>query len=137
MTTASDTTVVRDLTFPQPPEAVWKALTDTNALAAWLMPNDIKPEVGHNFEFRGQAYGDWDGVIHCEVLESVPNERLVYTWASLGIETTVTFELTPDAGGTRVHFEQTGFDETQTQNKQGAEYGWNAFFQKLTEVLAK
>lgn len=136
MTTAADTTVARDLTFPQPPEAVWKALTDTNALAEWLMPNDLNPEVGAKFEFRGQPYGDWDGVIHCEVLESVPNERLVYTWSSLGVETTVTFELTSEAAGTRLHFEQTGFNETQTRNKQGAEYGWTAFFEKLPAVLA-
>jgi uncharacterized protein YndB with AHSA1/START domain len=135
MTNAStDTAVVRDLTFPQPPEAVWLALTNSDALAQWLMPNNMTPEVGQLFEFRGQAYGDWDGVIHCEVRECVPNERLVYTWASLGVDTTVTFELIPDGTGTRVHFEQTGF--TETRNKQGAEYGWNAFFQKLTDVVA-
>ncbi|MEI6665192.1 MAG: SRPBCC domain-containing protein [Chloroflexota bacterium] len=129
-------TVTRDLTYPQPPPVVWKALTDTNALADWLMPNDLKPEVGHAFDFRGQPYGDWDGVIHCAVLESVPNERLVYTWASLGVETTVTFELAPEASGTRLHFEQTGFEVTNTRAKQGAEYGWNAFFEKLPAVLA-
>ena len=43
----------RDLKFeevyPYPREKVWKALTDSEILAQWLMENDFKPEVGHKF----------------------------------------------------------------------------------------
>ena len=38
--------------YPFPPERVWKALTDSRALAGWLMPNDFQPRVGHRFQFR-------------------------------------------------------------------------------------
>ena len=26
--------------------------------------------------------GEWDGVIHCEVLEVIPNKRLVHSWSA-------------------------------------------------------
>ena len=38
----------------QPPEKVWRALTEPKLLAAWLMDNDIAPIVGHRFQFRAQ-----------------------------------------------------------------------------------
>ena len=41
-----------DSFFPHPPEKVWRALTDPQLLAAWLMPNDFEPRVGHRFTFR-------------------------------------------------------------------------------------
>ena len=46
----------RDLKFdrfyPHPPDRVWKALTDPQALARWYMDNDFQPVVGHRFQFR-------------------------------------------------------------------------------------
>ena len=41
-----------EVTYPHSPERVWRALTDPKALAAWLMPNDFAPVVGHRFTFR-------------------------------------------------------------------------------------
>ncbi len=43
-----------DLTVrcPYPAPRVWAALTSSEALAAWLMPNDFQPVVGHRFAFR-------------------------------------------------------------------------------------
>ncbi len=38
--------------YPHPVDRVWEALTSSEALAAWLMPNDFKPAVGHHFTFR-------------------------------------------------------------------------------------
>jgi len=32
--------------YPHPPEAVWAALTSSDALAAWFMPNDFAAEAG-------------------------------------------------------------------------------------------
>jgi uncharacterized protein YndB with AHSA1/START domain len=40
-----------DFQFMSPIEKVWLALTDTNTLAKWIMANDFKPVVGHNFSF--------------------------------------------------------------------------------------
>ena len=38
--------------YRHPIERVWAALTSSEALAAWLMPNDFVPEVGHRFTLR-------------------------------------------------------------------------------------
>ena len=35
---------------------------------------------GKRFTYQTTPAGAWDGVIHCEVLEVKPNERLVYSW---------------------------------------------------------
>lgn len=42
----------RELTFLQSPESVWRALTNSAALAEWMYPNDFEPRVGHQFTFR-------------------------------------------------------------------------------------
>ena len=62
--------------------------------------------------------GAWDGVIHCEVLEAVPNERLIYSWrggddGNTGygsrLDTLVTWTLTRVEGGTRLRLVHSGF----------------------------
>ncbi|MBZ9812271.1 SRPBCC family protein [Mesorhizobium sp. CA7] len=61
--------------LPEPPEKVWRALTEPELLAAWMMPNDIKPEAGSRFAFAGP-----DAPIECEVLEAEPGRLLRYFW---------------------------------------------------------
>jgi uncharacterized protein YndB with AHSA1/START domain len=41
--------------YPHPPEAVWAALTSSEALAAWFMPNDFAAEVGRRLHLPHQA----------------------------------------------------------------------------------
>jgi uncharacterized protein YndB with AHSA1/START domain len=97
-------------TYPHPVERVWAALTSSDALAVWLMPNDFKPVVGHRFTFRTKPAPGFDGIVRCEVLELDPPRRMVWTWAGGNIDTTVTFTLeqTADAG-TRLRMHQVGF----------------------------
>lgn len=66
--------------YPHPPERVWHALTDSAALAAWLMPNDFVPQVGHRFTFRAPPQPWFDGIVQCEVLIVEPPRQLSYTW---------------------------------------------------------
>jgi uncharacterized protein YndB with AHSA1/START domain len=97
-------------TYPHPVERVWAALTSSDALAVWLMPNDFKPVVGHRFTFRTSPAPGFDGIVRCEVLELDPPRRMVWAWAGGNIDTTVTFTLeqTADAG-TRLRMHQVGF----------------------------
>ena len=69
------------------------ALTDRAALAAWLMPNDFLPEVGHRFAFRTKPAPGFDGTVHCEVLTVDPPRELAYSWVGGGIDTVVRFTL--------------------------------------------
>ena len=103
----------RELLYPHPPERVWRVLTDPALLATWLMDSeDFAPARGQRFRFRTKPAPGFDGVIHCEVLESDPPRRLVYTWASGKMRehpTTVAWTLNPDAGGTRLVLQHSGF----------------------------
>ncbi|MBM3811920.1 MAG: SRPBCC domain-containing protein [Acidimicrobiia bacterium] len=107
--------MTRDLefeeTYPFPPERVWRAITDSAAIADWLMPNDFQPVVGHRFRFVSKPMPGWDGIVHCEVLEVDPPRRLVYSWNSGNgsVNTTVRWTLEPVASGTQLRLEQTGF----------------------------
>jgi uncharacterized protein YndB with AHSA1/START domain len=99
--------------LPFPPEKVWRALTDPEKLAVWLMPNDFEPTVGHRFTFRTAAVPDteFDGVVYCEVLEIDPLRLLRISWAGgTTLRTTVTWRLVAEGRGTRLLLDHEGFD---------------------------
>jgi uncharacterized protein YndB with AHSA1/START domain/catechol 2,3-dioxygenase-like lactoylglutathione lyase family enzyme len=102
--------IIHDVVYPHPIERVWRALTTSEALAEWLMPNDFAPEVGHRFTFRTGPEQGWNGVVDCQVMELDPPHRVSYTWRG-GIlpETRVTFTLEPIGQQTRLRLEHTGF----------------------------
>jgi uncharacterized protein YndB with AHSA1/START domain len=109
----SDARTVRvDEFLPHTPARVWKALTDPDLLAKWLMPNDFRPVVGHRFTFRTHPRPGtgFDGVVHCEVLAAEPERLLRYTWRGGSLDTTVTWTLAPEGRGTRLFLEHDGFD---------------------------
>jgi uncharacterized protein YndB with AHSA1/START domain len=116
------TTQLRDIVveelLPHGAEAVWEVLTTSELIGRWLMPNDFAPAVGTRFNFRTKPMGDWDGVVHCEVLEVVPRRKLAYSWkggansnSKYGstLDSVVTWTLTPVAGGTRLKLVHAGF----------------------------
>ena len=98
-----------EVVYPHPVERVWRALTDADALANWLMPNDFAPRLGHHFTFR--AEGEWTGTIECEVVALEPPTRVAYTWASGPLQppTLVTWTLAPEGEGTRLRLVHSGF----------------------------
>src|ERR1700683_4860968 len=116
--------VIVEKEMPHPPEKIWRALTQASLIDQWLMSNDFQPVVGHKFTLRTAPMPNWNGVIDCEVLAVEPNSRLSYSWGSMGLESVVTWTLTPGNGGTHVRMEQTGFQAEQTANYKGASYGW-------------
>jgi len=95
--------------YPHPLKDVWSALTDSDAMAEWLMPNDFAPVVGHKFQFRTKPAPGFNGVVDCEVLAIDPEKRLAISWRGGGIDTVVTFDIAPTSGGTKLIMEQTGF----------------------------
>lgn len=95
--------------YPHPRELVWRALTDPELLARWLMPNDFEPRVAHRFTFRTAPGPGFDGVVHCEVLELVEPERLAFSWKGGPLDTVVTFRLEEREGGTLLRMEHAGF----------------------------
>ena len=98
-----------EVVYPHPPEKVWRAITDSRAIAQWLMENDFEARVGHTFQFRSKPQPGWDGITNCEVLEAEPPRRLRYSWRGGPIDTMLTITLEPVAEGTRLVLEHTGF----------------------------
>lgn len=111
--------IVVDEIFPHAPETIWKTLTTGELIGRWLMvPTGFEPVVGQRFTFQTKPAGAWDGVIHCEVLEASPNERLAYAWkggdeGNVGygsrLETVVTWTLSRVDSGTRLSLVHAGF----------------------------
>jgi len=132
-TTATETlsvVVERDIAFP--PEKIWRALTQPHLIEEWLMKNDFKPVVDHRFNLRG----DW-GAVDCKVLAIEPNKKLSYTWDAMGLESVVTWTLTPTSTGTHLRMEQSGFRPDQQQAYQGAKFGWQKFLANMEQVLTR
>jgi uncharacterized protein YndB with AHSA1/START domain len=124
--------VVVEREIPHPPERIWRALTQPHLIEEWLMKSDFKPVVDHRFKFSA----DW-GSVDSQVLAVEPNRVLSYTWAAMGLESVVTWTLTPTSAGTRLRMEHSGFRPDQQQAYQGAQYGWKKFFAALEQTLAR
>ena len=134
MTTTRSLVIEREL--PHPPEKVWRALTQGPLIQEWLMANDFQPLVGHQFKFRSTPMPNWNGVIDCEVLAVEPNQKLSYSWSSLGLMSVVVWTLVATSGGTLLRMEQSGFHPDQEAAYQGANYGWQKFIGNLERVVA-
>jgi uncharacterized protein YndB with AHSA1/START domain len=120
------------------PEKVWRALTDPVLLAEWLLPVvNLKLDPGAAFVFKAQPQPGWDGTVNCRLLEIEAQRKLSYTWVVGGIDTVVTFTLTPTASGTRLSLVQSGFKAEQKRELGGARYGWKMMGDKLVELLAR
>lgn len=122
--------VERDLPFPA--ERIWRALTQPHLIAEWLMESEFSPVLDHRFSFSAE----W-GEVHCRVLEIDPGRSLSYTWDGLGLESVVTWTLTPTDGGATLRMEQTGFRADQLQAYHGAKAGWPRFLKTLEALLAR
>ena len=131
-TLAETRSVVVERELSHPPEKIWRALTQPHLIEEWLMKSDFRPVVDHPFRFTA----DWGGV-DCQVTAVEPITTLAYNWAAYGLESVVTWTLTPTAAGTRLRMEQSGFRADQEQAYQGAKFGWAKFFGNLEEVLAR
>jgi uncharacterized protein YndB with AHSA1/START domain len=125
-------TVVVEREIPHTPEKIWRALTQPDLIAEWLMKNNFRLAVGHRFDLQG----DW-GSVACRVLEVEPNRTLSYSWEAMGLESIVTWTLTPTRTGVRLRMEQSGFGPDQQQAYQGAQHGWGRFFEALQRVLGR
>ena len=111
--------IVVDEVFPHAPETIWKLLTTGELIGRWMMvPTGFEPVKGKHFTFQTTSAGAWDGVIHCQVLEVTPNERLAYAWqggdeGNIGygsrLDTVVTWTLTKVESGTRLRLVHSGF----------------------------
>ncbi len=132
--------ITLEQTYPYPPARVWRALTDSTALAAWLMPNDFEARVGHKFRFRSKPMPGWRGFVECEVIEVVVPLRLAYTWlgdAAWQAPTVVRWTLESIDAGTRLRLEHTNLQEPWGRELQAMlGQGWKKMLaEKIVRVM--
>jgi uncharacterized protein YndB with AHSA1/START domain len=122
-----------------PPERVWRALTEADALAAWYWPATLKPEVTSDARPGGRfaitAGADQDMGFSGVYQEFVPPRRMVQSWAWAGVDrdSRVTIDLTPAGGGTDlvvVH------DQVDAETAQMYRQGWESCLGRLPAYLA-
>ena len=139
--------IIVEYDLAHPPARVWRALTDAKLVASWLMPNDLRPVVGHRFTFQAAPIpGVWDGVCHCEVLEVKPNERLSYSWRGGSenvenygqrLDTIVTWTLAPSGSGTLLRLVHSGFKPANAHAFEIMGKGWRGkVAERIAEVIA-
>ncbi|WP_341897662.1 SRPBCC domain-containing protein [Ferrovibrio terrae] len=137
--------IVVDEVFHHAPAVIWKALTTGALIARWMMePHGFEPVAGKQFTFRTKPAGAWDGTIHCQVLEAVPNERFSYAWrggdeSNTGygskLDTVVTFTLTQVQTGTRLRLVHSGFVLPKNDTAyRGMSEGWKTCASNLGSV---
>ena len=131
-------------TYGAPPEKVWQAWTDPQALMKWFGPEEtasvllaeLDVKVGGRYHIvfvtHDGEHHDVSGVYR----EVLPYRRLVFTWAWRSTperESLVTIVLQPSDAGTGLVFRhEQFFDEAA---RQGHERGWSGTFRKLERFL--
>ncbi len=138
------TAIELDELLPQPPARVWRALTEPEQIAAWLMENDFEPVVGHRYTMRGTpvpAVG-FSGLVANQVLDINPERLLRISWrdanAGNGLNSTVTWSLAPEGGGTRLCLVHEGFDPQEPSHVTSHRImsgGWRRMMDKLSAAL--
>jgi uncharacterized protein YndB with AHSA1/START domain len=138
--------IVVEEVLPHAPELVWKTLTTGALITRWLMaPSGFAPVVGNRFTYQTKPAGAWDGTIHCEVLEVVPQARFTYAWRGgdasnegygSKLDTLVIWTLTKVPGGTRLRLIHSGFvtprNDTAFQNMGN---GWRTILPRIGTII--
>lgn len=134
-----NTEIRKEWHYAASPNEIWEYLTRADLMALWLMPNDFKPLIGHEFQFHTKPIPslDLDGNIHCKVLEIVPFQKLSYSWKGgpgngiFILDTVVEWTITPHNDGTKLLLKQSGFNETNIDIFYGMTDGWEKLIQKM------
>lgn len=137
-------TFVHEATYPHPVEAVWRALSDAQQMALWVMnfdndegemTTDFRPVGGTAYRIDARRGRGWRGFVVGQVLEVVPRHRLVLTWAHSAYQDAnparIEFTLEPTAGGTRLRMQQSNFPGLKGWFVAwGAKLGWKQMLDK-------
>lgn len=129
---AATRTLVVEREFAHPPDRVWRALTQSDLLAEWIMPNDFRAEVGTGFSMNAE----W-GKVEGEVLAVEPERSLRYSWKGPGLDSVVEWTLAATPVGTHLRMEQTGFRPEDKMAYYGARAGWPRFLKSLEDLLER
>lgn len=128
--------IKQTLVFNAPIQKVWNAVATSEGIAAWLMPNDFKPEVGYEFHLEAGPFGKSP----CKVTELDPPNRLSFEW---GKDWSLTFQLTDLEGKTEFTLVHSGWDADKVTEfgqphavvRETMSMGWGGLAKALTAYV--
>jgi uncharacterized protein YndB with AHSA1/START domain len=127
-----------------PPPAVFRALTDPDALREWMgAPKPVvEPRVGGRYELGWTYPVDGKEVTGgpMRIIDIVPNRRLVLSWPDWRGDTSVpvqsiTWQLEPAGDGTKVTLIHAGF--VRTVDFSDYPFGWGQFMSEMAKVAVR
>lgn len=129
--------------YQQAPGEVWEYLTQSELIALWLMPNNFKLELGHEFTLHTKAMPDLelDGIFHCKVLGIEPLKKLSYSWKGgpgngvFTLDTICEWILEPHGTGTKLYLRHSGFGKNNTDIFIGMTDGWLKKIEQMLNVI--
>ncbi|MFI7648133.1 SRPBCC domain-containing protein [Micromonospora sp. NPDC049460] len=130
MTATNTDSIAVDQFVAAPPSKVWRTLTEPELLARWWVPGDIAAVLGHRFHLQMPGWG----AVACEVVEVVPEEKLVYTFNE---SWTLTWRLVAEGNGTRLLFEHSGFELDQKSERNAFDRMGPGWRDKVLPQLAR
>jgi uncharacterized protein YndB with AHSA1/START domain len=129
------------------PEIVFEALTNSESLTQWFPDQALlEPKVGGKVKFtffsRGVKPLDRDFYPEGEIVEFVPNKKLVYTWIPSDIpnfpKTVVSWSLKQiGKNKTLVTLTHSGFSGKPHELYSEHKHGWDYFAKRLVEYCKK
>lgn len=127
------------------PRAVWRALTQAEALKQWMAPSDAfevlvaetDVRVGGRYHIVMKSPDGEEHDVSGVYREVVANQKLVYTWAWKSTperESLVTIELTPAGDATELLLKHERFADKQARDRH--EEGWTGCIKRLARLFA-
>jgi uncharacterized protein YndB with AHSA1/START domain len=148
--TSDNDAVIAEIHIAAPPERVFKALTDSAELSRWfanpscpvkLWEMDARPGGRYRYTEKGGVTVNGVSEFECrgEILEFMPGRYLVYTWiaswhADKSLQTVVSWELTPEGGGTHVKVTHRGLAKEDAARKDYSG-GWVGVLEMLRKFV--
>jgi uncharacterized protein YndB with AHSA1/START domain len=92
---------------------VWRALTEKDLMKQWYFDlPEFKAEVGFTFGITGGEEGGVQYLHHFEIMEVIPEQKLMHTWCFVGYEgiSYLTYELFDEGENTKLILTHSGIE---------------------------
>lgn len=140
-------------TIPAPPHEVFRAWLESALLRQWMAPGldvkraEVDARVGGHLRIWHVDGGSDVGGFEAEIVELVPNERIVFRWGFVGPERavgpvydsrlTITLELAKGDATTLtlLHERLDDLAAAMPRVAEGVEHGWALVLEKLARML--
>ncbi|WP_047151743.1 SRPBCC family protein [Aneurinibacillus tyrosinisolvens] len=130
--------IKQTVVYNAPIQKVWDAVSTSEGIASWFMPNDFQPKIGHEFHLQSPF-----GASPCKVTELDPPNRLSFTWDEDGwIVTFILKELDDKTEFTLIHGGWKNPDDVLAKANEKSsiirdrmDHGWAAINERLRKVV--